>query len=277
MAVEIRPHLNPLPEGEGVTGIAATDVSVSLGGNPVLRGVSFEARPGEVAGLIGPNGAGKSTLLRTLAGLIQPDSGSVQLGDTALKGLNAGERARRVAFMPQHDAMHPFTALETVLMGRYAHLGRFELEGREDRQIAREAMTRTDTAQFEGRQLDRLSGGERQRVILARALAQQAGVILLDEPSASLDLRHRLSMMETLRAEAANRNVAVVVALHDVSLAGRYCDRLTLLSDGVIAAEGQPSEVLTPGNLRTVFGVETTVQVDPATGSPQVWLIGPAW
>ena len=113
-------------------------------------------------------------------------------------------------------------------------------------------------------------------MILARALAQQAGVILLDEPSASLDLRHRLSMMETLRAEAANRNVAVVVALHDVSLAGRYCDRLTLLSDGVIAAEGQPSEVLTPGNLRTVFGVETTVQVDPATGSPQVWLIGPA-
>ena len=138
-------------------------------------------------------------------------------------------------------------------------------------------MTRTDTAQFESRQLDRLSGGERQRVILARALAQQAGIILLDEPSASLDLRHRLSMMETLRAEAVNRNVAVVVALHDVSLAGRYCDRLTLLSDGVIAAEGQPAEVLTPGNLRKVFGVETTVQVDPATGSPQVWLIGPAW
>ena len=257
--------------------ISAEKLVVTLGGNPVLRGVSFEARPGEVAGLIGPNGAGKSTLLRSLAGLIRPDSGAVLLGDTALKGLNAGERARRVAFMPQHDAMHPFTALETVLMGRYAHLGRFELEGREDRQIAREAMTRTDTIQFEERQLDRLSGGERQRVILARALAQQAGVILLDEPSASLDLRHRLSMMETLRAEAANRNVAVVVALHDVSLAGRYCDRLTLLSDGVIAAEGQPSEVLTPGNLRTVFGVETTVQVDPATGSPQVWLIGPAW
>ena len=200
MAVEIRPHPNPLPPGEGVTGIAATEVRVSLGGNPVLRGVSFEARPGEVAGLIGPNGAGKSTLLRALAGLLRPDSGEVRLGDTPLKTLNAGERARRIAFMPQHDAMHPFTALETVLMGRYAHLGRFELEGREDRGIAREAMTRTDTAQFESRQLDRLSGGERQRVILARALAQQAGIILLDEPSASLDLRHRLSMMETLRA-----------------------------------------------------------------------------
>ena len=284
MAVGIGPHprikcgagSSPLPEGEGVAGISAEKLFVTLGGNPVLRGVSFEARPGEVAGLIGPNGAGKSTLLRALAGLIRPDSGAVHLTDTPLKGLNAGERARRIAFMPQHDAMHPFTALETVLMGRYAHLGRFELEGREDRQIARDAMTRTDTAQFESRQLDRLSGGERQRVILARALAQQAGIILLDEPSASLDLRHRLSMMETLRAEAVNRNVAVVVALHDVSLAGRYCDRLTLLSEGVIAADGSPADVLTPGNLRSVFGVETTVQVDPATGSPQVWLIGPA-
>ena len=276
MAVGISPHPNPLPPGEGITGISTSGVSVTLGGNPVLRGVSFAARPGEIAGLIGPNGAGKSTLLRALAGLIRPDFGEVRLGNTPLSTLNSGERARRIAFMPQHDAMHPFTALETVLMGRYAHLGRFELEGREDRQIAREAMTRTDTAQFESRQLDRLSGGERQRVILARALAQQAGIILLDEPSASLDLRHRLSMMETLRAEAVNRNVAVVVALHDVSLAGRYCDRLTLLSEGLIAAEGSPADVLTPVNLRNVFGVETTVQVDPATGSPQVWLIGPA-
>ena len=262
--------------GVSRSAIAAQDVSVSLGGNPVLRGVSFEARPGEIAGLIGPNGAGKSTLLRVLAGLIRPDSGAVHLADTPLKGLNAAQRARRIAFMPQHDAMHPFTALETVLMGRYAHLGRFELEGREDRDIARDAMTRTDTVQFERRQLDRLSGGERQRVILARSLAQQAGIVLLDEPSASLDLRHRLSTMETLRAEAIDRNVAVVVALHDVSLAGRYCDRLTLMSEGVISAEGTPSEVLTPGNLRSVFGVETTVQKDPATGCPQVWLIGPS-
>ena len=255
--------------------IAASGVSVSLGGAQVLKSVSFEAIPGEIAGLIGPNGAGKSTLLRVLAGLLRPDSGTVHLEDTPLKGLDAGERARRIAFMPQHDAMHPFTVLETVLMGRYAHLGRFALEGSQDRRIARDAMYRTDTVQFESRQLDRLSGGERQRVILARALAQQAGVILLDEPSASLDLRHRLSMMETLREEVVNRNVAVVVALHDVSLAGRYCDRLTLLSEGVIAAEGRPVDVLTPANLRISFGVETSVQVDPATGCPQVWLIGP--
>lgn len=256
--------------------VAADGVTVRLGGVEVLRSVSFEARPGEIAGLIGPNGAGKSTLLRVLAGLLRPEAGQVRIGDTRLRTLNAGQRARRIAFMPQHDATHPFTAIETVLMGRYAHLGRFELEGKRDREIALEAMSRTDTAHFEDRQLDRLSGGERQRVILARALAQQAGVILLDEPSASLDLRHRLSIMETLKSEAATRQVAVVVALHDVSLAGRYCDRLTLLSEGRIEAEGTPAEVLTPGNLRSAFGVETDVQIDPLTGCPQVWLIGPS-
>ena len=256
--------------------LSARDVSVRLGGNSILKSVSFEARAGEVAGLIGPNGAGKSTLLRVLAGLLRPESGDVRIEDTPMRGLNSGQRARRIAFMPQHDATHPFTAIETVLMGRYAHLGRFELEGRRDREIALAAMERTDTAQFEDRQLDRLSGGERQRVILARALAQQANVILLDEPSASLDLRHRLSIMETLREEAVSRRVAVVVALHDVSLASRYCDRLTLLCDGRTMAEGEPVDVLTTQNLRSAFEVETAVQVDPVTGSPQVWLIGPA-
>ena len=288
------------PPLAGTPVLAARDVSVRLGGNPILRSVSFEAHAGEVAGLIGPNGAGKSTLLRVLAGLLRPESGEVRIkappetgtggavGDEPLKGLNSAQRARRIAFMPQHDATHPFTAIETVLMGRYAHLGRFELEGRQDREIALRAMARTDTAQFEDRQLDRLSGGERQRVILARALAQQADVILLDEPSASLDLRHRLSIMETLREEVATvkappgastdgaRQVAVVVALHDVTLASRYCDRLTLLCDGRITAEGPPVDVLTPQNLRSAFGVETAVQIDPATGSPQVWLIGPS-
>ena len=255
--------------------IAAVHVVVTLGGATVLRGVSFETRAGEVVGLIGPNGAGKTTFLRVLAGLLRPDSGSLFLGDTPLIGMNASERARRIAFMPQHDSSHPFTALETVLMGRYAHLGRFQLEGRNDRKIAREAMARTDTLRFENRQLERLSGGERQRVILARTLAQQASTILLDEPSASLDLRHRLSMMETLKEEASSRSVTVVVAMHDVSLAGLYCDRLALMSEGMIVAEGRPEAVLTADNFRTVFEVETAVHVDPTTGHPQVSLIGP--
>ena len=264
----------PVAASDGEASLVASEVSVRLGGAPVLTSVSFEARPGEVSGLIGPNGAGKSTLLRVMAGLIQPYAGSVTLGGTAIRRVKPRERARQIAYMPQHDAAHPFTALQTVLMGRYTHLGRFELEGRRDVRIAREAMARTETGQFENRQLDRISGGERQRVILARALAQQANVILLDEPSASLDLKHRLSMMETLRAEAGERGVAVVAALHDVSLAGRYCDRLVLLSDGAIAAEGAPAAVLTTDNLRRVFGVETEVWTEPGSGRPQVWLTG---
>ena len=256
--------------------LTATEVSLDLGAVRVLKRVSFVARPGEVTGLIGPNGAGKSTLLRVLAGLVKPDVGSVSLGDTNLSSFNPRERARRISYMPQHDAIHPFTALETVLMGRYTHLGRFELEGRRDRQIARQAMARTETVEFEDRQLDRVSGGERQRVILARALAQQADILLLDEPSASLDLRHRLSIMETVRSEASCRGVAVVVALHDVSLAGRYCDRLAMMSNGSLVHEGHPSSVLTVDNLRSVFGVETEVLFDDSTGCPQVWLIGPS-
>ena len=262
--------------GAQTAAITARDLSVNLGGAPALRSVSFAARRGEVAGLIGPNGAGKSTLLRGLAGLLKPDAGSVLLGGTPLNDVPAGERARRIAFMPQHDAAHPFTALETVLMARYPHLGRFELEGRRDREIAREAMRRTETGDFEDRQLDTLSGGERQRVVLARALAQQADAMLLDEPAASLDLKRRLSMMEILREEAERRNVAVVAAMHDVSLAARYCDRLVVLSKGRIAAEGTASETLTPENLRSAFEVEAVIEPDLVTGRPQVSLLGPS-
>ena len=255
--------------------IAAEGVTVTLGDTDALKGVSFEANPAELVGIIGPNGAGKSTLLRVLAGLTRPDSGTVRLGEREIGRLDAAERARRIAYMPQQDGFHPFTALETVLMGRYPHLGRFELERSSDRRIALEAMKRTETVRFARRQLDRMSGGERQRVVLARALAQRAEVILLDEPSSSLDLRHRLSIMETLREEIATRNVAVIIALHDVTLAGMYCDRLALMSDGVIDSVGTPSEVLTSENLRRVFGVESKVDLDDENGSPQVWLMGP--
>ena len=261
--------------GDG-KGLMARDISVRLGGATILDSASLEARPGVLLGLLGPNGAGKSTLLRVMAGLLKPVAGDVRLDGSNLENLVAGERARRIAFMPQQDAQHPFTALETVLMGRYPHLGRFELEGPGDREIARAAMERTDTSEFESRQLDTLSGGERQRVLLARTLAQQASVLLLDEPAANLDLKHRLSIMDVMRAEIDEREIAVVMALHDLSLAGRYCDRLALMSNGRIAAEGAPADVLTPANLREAFDVETFVESDPVTGRPQVSLLGPA-
>ena len=255
--------------------LAARGVSVRLGGVPVLRSVSVAARAGEVTGVVGPNGAGKSTLLRVLAGVLRAETGAVRLGGSDLHGLPARTRAQRVAYLPQQDAAQPFTALETVLMGRYPYLGRFQLEGRRDRRIARAAMARTESRRFEARVLDRLSGGERQRVLLARALAQQAGVLVLDEPLASLDLRHRLAVMADLRTEAAG-GAAVVVALHDVELAGRYCDSLVLLAAGRVACCGAPHEVLVPDNFETVFGVEALVSRDAATGEPRVRLIGPS-
>ena len=255
--------------------LAARAVSVSLGGTPVLNAVSLAARAGEVTGLVGPNGAGKSTLLRVLAGLLRPESGAVRLGAEELAALPARARARRIAFLPQQEAAHPFTALETVLMGRYPHLSRFTLEGAGDRRIARAALARTEAERFESRKLDEVSGGERQRVLLARALAQQARVLLLDEPAAGLDLRHQLAAMETLRAEVAGGGVAVVVALHDVWLASRYCDRLALLSGGAIVAQGPPREVFTAQHFREVFGVEAVVEHEAGTGVPRVRLLGP--
>ena len=255
--------------------LVARGVSVRLGGVPVLRSVSVVARAGEVTGVIGPNGAGKSTLLRVLAGVLRAEAGKVRFGGTDLVGVPARTRARRVAYLPQQDAAQPFTALETVLMARYPHLGRFQMEGRRDRRIARAALARTESRRFEARSLDRLSGGERQRVLLARALAQQAGVLVLDEPLASLDLRHRLAVMAALRAEAAG-GAAVVVALHDVELAGRYCDRLVLLAAGRVAASGAPREVLVPEQFRAVFGVEALVSRDAATGESRIWLVGPS-
>ena len=266
---------SPEPAEGGAPLLAARGVSVSLGGTPVLRSASFAARAGQVTGLVGPNGAGKSTLLRVMAGVLRPDAGSVSLGAADLSELPARERAQRVAYLPQHEAAHPFTALETVLMARYPHLSRFALEGADDRRIAREAMARTEARQFEGRQLDRISGGERQRVLLARALAQQARVLLLDEPVAGLDLRHQLTAMETLRSEVAGGEVAAVVALHDVWLASRYCDRLTLISDGEVVAEGTPAEVFTLRRFREVFGVEAVVEHESDTGMPHVRLMGP--
>ncbi len=255
--------------------LAAHGVSLHLGGTPVLRSVSFAAFAGQVTGLVGPNGAGKSTLLRVMAGVLRPDAGSVWLGAADLSELPARDRARQVAYLPQHEAAHPFTALETVLMARYPHLSRFALEGADDRRIARAAMARTETERFEHRQLDRISGGERQRVLLARALAQQGRVLLLDEPVASLDLRHQLTAMETLRSEVAGGEVAAVVALHDVWLASRYCDRLTLISDGKVVAEGTPAEVFTLQRFREVFGVEAVVEHESDTGMPHVRLMGP--
>ncbi len=256
--------------------LGVDQLRVTLGGNPVLRGISCEVSRGEFVVVIGPNGSGKTTLLRALAGLIKADGGRIALAGVDTSELSARERARSVAYLPQSSSSgYSFTAFEVALMGRYPRLGRFQLESESDREIAYRALERTEAAQFADRRIGELSGGERQRVMVARTLAQQPDLLLLDEPTSNLDLKHQLSLMALVRGEVAN-GLAAVAVLHDLSLAARFADRLVLLKDGVVMADGSPGSVLTPANLRAAFEVDATVSPDPLTGRPRVNLTGPA-
>ena len=251
------------------------NLSTVLDGQMIVDSVSLEVKRGEILGVVGANGSGKTTLLRTIAGLVKAESGSVII-DPQRQGLSSRDRARILAYMPQQAEGHPFVALDAVLMGRYPYLRRFELEGAEDREMAHAAMKRTGTSEFTNRRLDTLSGGERQRVVLARVLAQQADLLLMDEPTASLDLHHQILTMDIVREEVDRRNACAVVIMHDLSLAARFCDRIALLDNGHKIAEGTPWEVLTPENLRTAFSIEGLVEPDPVTGKPHVLVLGSA-
>lgn len=256
--------------------ISAQDLSYEIEGNLLLDGVTMHADRGQLVGLIGPNGAGKSTLLRTISGILRNLDGSVQLDGTDIRELSTREVATALALVPQiAPYTYGFTSIELVLMGRYPHLGRFQIEGREDDRIAREAMRLTETEEFADRTLDTLSGGERQRVFVARALAQQPSILLMDEPTANLDVLHQLKVLDLVR-QLVDEGLTAVAAIHDLNMAARYCDRLVLLNGGRVLAEGPPDEVLTPDTIETAFGVKSLVYQDPATGSLAVSLIGPA-
>jgi iron complex transport system ATP-binding protein len=248
--------------------LSVTELSFGYPGREVLRDVTFPVVAGELVALCGPNGAGKSTLLRLLLGLLKPRAGRVTLGGTPVGALSRREIARRAALLPQESPSDlPLTVREVVALGRLPHLGRFQAEGEEDARAVARALEATDTATLAERPVTELSGGERHRVHLARALAQGAEVLLLDEPVAGLDLVHQLQTMERLRA-TADEGRGVIVALHELSLAAR-CDRVLVLAGGVLRADAPPSEVLTPAMLADVFGVRADVVVDGA-GRPFV-------
>ena len=236
-------------------------------GPTVFRDVSFSVGAGELVGLCGPNGAGKSTLLRLMLGLHAPSAGRVTLAGTALAGLSRREIARHAALLPQDaPADVPLSVREAVALGRLPHLGRLQPETEADLAAVARALEATDTTALAERPLTELSGGERHRVHLARALAQEAPLLLLDEPIAGLDIAHQLAAMDLLRA-TADADRAVVVALHDLALAARRCDRILLLAGGVLAADATPAEVLTADTLARVFGVRADVRID-AGGRP---------
>jgi iron complex transport system ATP-binding protein len=231
-----------------------------------LRDVSLELSPGEVLGLVGPNAAGKSTLLRLAAGLLMPQAGEARLDGRPLRSLGRHARARAIAFLGQHQPDDlPFSALEVALMGRAPHLGPWALEAPGDLACAREALAELDAAALADRPVGQLSGGERQRVFVARALAQQARLLLFDEPLQALDLAHQLLVVRAVRRRADAAGAALLV-LHDLSLAAAVCDRLALLGGGRLLCVGSPAEVLQPGPLSLAYGAALDVARHPDTG-----------
>jgi iron complex transport system ATP-binding protein len=239
--------------------IELNNVTVRLGGRAVVDSVDLDVSEGEWLALIGPNGAGKTTLLRAIAGLVPYD------GTIVLDGRHAGELGRRelarlLAVVPQDPSTPPWmTVGEYVLMGRMPHLGPLAKEGADDRVAAATALGRLDLDGYEERRLGTLSGGEKQRVVVARALAQQARVVLLDEPTSSLDIGHQQQALELLDSLRGESGLTLVAAMHDLTLAGQYADRMVLLDGGRIVAEGAPGEVLTEGLVGAHYGAEVDV------------------
>jgi iron complex transport system ATP-binding protein len=229
-------------------------------GARVVDGVSLAVTRGDVVGILGPNGSGKTTLLKLLAGTVAPLSGEVTLDGRPLRTWTRREVARRVAFVPQ-DTHTPFdfTVLDIVLMGRFPHLGAFTLEGPADLAVARQALAATNTAAFESRPFSTLSGGERQRVLIAGALAQSPELLLLDEPTASLDLGHQMDVHALLARLNANHGVTLVLTTHDLGFAAGLCRSLVLLKDGRVLAAGPTATVLTSGHVRALYDVEAEV------------------
>ena len=238
------------------------------GGNPFLiRNVSITVARGSLTGLLGPNGCGKTTLLKLLSGVLTPREGSVALDSQPLSKRSRREIARRIAVVPQET--HPafdFSALEMVLMGRHPHLGAFQLEGPDDIAIARDAMVATGTAHLADRSYMTLSGGEKQRVIIAAALAQAGDTLLLDEPTASLDLGYQLEVASLLHRLNRERGVTMVLATHDLNLAASLCDRLVLMRGGRVLAEGSPNEVLTAAHVQQLYDVDADVRFHERAG-----------
>jgi iron complex transport system ATP-binding protein len=233
----------------------------------VLQGVSFEAGRGTILGLLGPNGSGKTTLLRLIAGTLTPLTGRVTLDAADVRRLSRRDLARKVAVVPQEThTTFDFTVLDIVLMGRYPHLGAFELEGADDVAIAHEALSATGTAHLAPRAFATLSGGEKQRVVIASALAQASSVLLLDEPTASLDLGYQIEIAALLTRLNRERGTTMVISTHDLNLAAALCTEIVLLRQGQVLARGATADVLTASNVRTLYGVDADVQFHPRAG-----------
>lgn len=233
-------------------------------GKPIIKDISFEVGDGEFVGIVGPNGSGKTTLLRALVGLIKAENGTIVVSQHRLEHLDRRELARRIAFVPQlMEPVEGFTVEDLVLLGRTPYLERFTFESADDYEAAKWAIEELKIENLKDRPITELSGGEFQRVAVARALAQEPKILLLDEPTSHLDIRYQIKICKLLRKLRAHRSI--VATFHDLNLASRFCSRLVLLKNGELIAEGAPDEVVTPENIWKAYRVKVTVRKNPNT------------
>jgi iron complex transport system ATP-binding protein len=251
--------------------IEVQDISLRYSRKEVLKDVTFQVLPGEMVGLIGPNGCGKSTIIRALTRIISPYKGKILLDGKNVVKIPRQELARMLGVVPQMPLLpSAFTAFEVVLMGRNPHLGLFQYEGKREMNIAWHAMEKTMTQHLAKRRVGELSGGEIQCLLIARVLTQETKALLLDEPTANLDIGRQVEILNLIKNLCLENNLAVLTALHDLNLASQYCDRLVLINNGRVHALGTPSEVITPGNIKEVYGAEGCVYRHPANELPAV-------
>lgn len=229
----------------------------------VLDDISITINEGDIIGILGPNGAGKSTLIKLIAGLLKPSSGNVLIEDESIHKISPKQRAKKIAYVPQIISMpFSYTAVEVVLMGRTHNLPLLGLESKGDISAAMDAMSKTDCAHLASRPFDSLSGGERQRVILARAFAQGAKIMLLDEPTAFLDIRHQIEFNSYIREDNDHSGTTIVSAIHDINLASVFCSKIVLLKEGKIIATGTPQETINNELIGLTFGVDVKITSD---------------
>ena len=243
--------------------LSVQNLSFSYGKKSILRDIGFNLQTGEVLGVIGPNGAGKSTIVKLLTRILKAKTGVMKLNDKDLNDYSRLELAKHIAVVPQaSDLPEAFTAQEIVMMGRTPHLGFLTNESEADYALVEKMMRRTDTWQFANRSIDSLSGGEKQRVLLARALVQEPKYLLLDEPTNHLDLRYQVEVLQYVQAEVKN-DVGALVVLHDLNLAVRACDRILVLYEGSIVAQGKPENVLSQELIQNVYGADVSIFPEP--------------
>lgn len=254
--------------------INTSNISYAFDTRPVLRNLSFSVEEGDFFIIIGPNGSGKTTLLKIFAGILRPPQGQIDILGRLADEYKRKSLARTIAMVPQRLPVDfPFTVAESVLMGRAPYHGAFAIEREKDLAIAKQAMAFTEVAHLSDRRLDQLSGGEQQRVFIARAICQEPKIMLLDEPTASLDLAHQVHVMDLMERLKAEKGVTVVMVSHDVNLAAMYADRVLLLKDGEIISMGLPQEVLTFQKLEEAYGCRLLVDESPLGAFPRITLV----